>query len=220
MARGGFTGGRSGGGGSFGTFGSVGGGDKRKNAKEMFIKKLRGESDDNLSNDEKYKKMFEEKMDKMRAEAMKGARFNVSLPGTSQEGERELSKSALAIIEQLAAKKAKAAAKKAKKAKEIKIRACNFGGLAGGRLDGKGRVFDADGKMVAKINTKTGFIQAKGGMGGSIGKYTGSSASEFKIARFIENGYNAKKLKESKAGVGGFWGGGGSSDDPTGGFWG
>lgn len=231
MARG-FTGSR-GTGGQFGNF-SI----KKQSGKDAFMKKMRGESDDKLSPEERYQKMVEEKTAAIKKEAMKGARFGVSLPGTdASQDSRQMSKSAQEMIDKMARDKAKKALKKAKR-KEVNIQPKLLTGMQGGRIDSDGRIYDSHNKCIAKIDKKTGKVKSSSGT--HICNWTGSSYNEYTIARFIEKNNHARggSIYGTKghggATAGGIWGGGGSApsapsntdmwgnkkDDGGGGFWG
>lgn len=229
MARG-FTGSR-GGGGQFGNF-SV----KKHSSKDAFMKKLRGESDDKLSPEERYQKMVDEKTAAIKKDAMKGARFGVSLPGTdSTQDSRQMSQSAQEIMEKMAREKAKKALKKSKKRSEVNITPKFLTGMQGGRIDSDGRIFDKHNKCIARIDKKTGKVKSSSGT--HICNWTGSSYNEYTIARFIDKHnqgrggslYGTKGHGDATA-SGNVWGGGGGSsnadmwgnkkDDGGGGFWG
>ncbi len=227
MSRG-FSGGRSGGTGGAGGFQHT-----KRSAKDMFIKKMKGESDENLTSDERYKKMVSEKMDAYKKEAMKGAKFGVMLPGTSGGGERQMSKSAMETLEKMARDKAKREMKKGSKRKEVNITPKFLTGMQGGRIDADGRIYDSHNKIVASIDKKTGKVKASNGT--HICNWSGSSYNEYTIARFLEKSNHSRggSLYGTKGHGGntggGVWGSGssgggtdmwGNKKDDGGGFWG
>lgn len=97
----------------------AGGSGNKKSAKQMFMEKMQKEKygiEDVSTPEEQYKKMFDDRMSNMKKDAYKPG---FSLPGTSGGG-RQMSKSAEALLEQLAEKKAKQDMKKMKKKAEAK----------------------------------------------------------------------------------------------------
>lgn len=197
--------------GSGGIFGKK----KKKTAKDIFMKKAKGDDDELLTPEQRYQKMVQEKTDELRNQMHKKAAGGFSLPGTDPNASKKLSKSAEAMIAMMAEKQAKAAAKK--QSKVVAIQAKWLG--ANGRIDKTGRIFGPDGKVVGKIDPKTNKIKANSGR--TIGKYVpGSPMNETKITRFIQS---QQKKPATPAGgglgtVGNFWGGG--DDNKGGGFWG
>lgn len=195
--------------GSGGIFGKK----KKKTAKDLFIKKAKGEDDDLLTPEQRYQKMVQEKTDELRKQMHKKSAGGFSLPGTDPEAGKKLSKSAEAMIAMMAEKQAKAAAKK--QSKGVAIQAKWLG--ANGRIDKTGKIFGPDGKCVGKIDPKTNKIKANSGR--TIGKYVpGSPMNETKIVRFIQSQQKPAAAKPA-IGPGNFWGGGGNNGG-GGGFWG
>lgn len=94
-------------------------GDKKKvSASDLFKKKMQngGADQPKKTADEQYKEMFENRMAKMMQDYATGNKKGFKLPGTKEdEKPREMSKSAKAMLEILAMKKAQQDQKAAKK---------------------------------------------------------------------------------------------------------
>ena len=84
-------------------------------AKAAFMKKLKTGADPADNPEERYQEILKSKMNEVRSEAMKGAKYTFNLPGTDPTQCKELSKGAQEIISKIAEKKAKQAEKRAKK---------------------------------------------------------------------------------------------------------
>lgn len=183
MSRG-FNGGRMGGNGRPGH--------KRRSAKEMFIAQMRGEDIyGGMSDDERYKKIFEEKLEELRTKAKNSRKMSVILPGTDPGAVRELSASAQKVIEDMLNKRAKKFAKE--RSKVVRVKPKVFTGIQGGRIDKNGNIFGPDNRWIATVDKKNGKIRSRRG-GFVICNYNpNSSICEFRITQFIANEYRAKR---------------------------
>lgn len=200
----------------------------QRSAKDVFMKKMRGIDDSQLTEEERYQKIVDKKMSDLRQKAMQGgSKYSFTPPGCAApaEGEKKVSKGMEAFIQRVAAKQAKEELKKEIERSSIKINAKYLTGQFGGAIGKDGKIFGPDRKLVAKINKKSGRIMSETGV--YIGKYDPNSPmSEYKIQQYIANVYTAAKRKaESSAGAS-VWGSGmgsfygGNNDDKGGGFWG
>lgn len=159
-----------------------------------------------------YQDIMEERMaeykEQIAAEKKMQNLTGTSIPGTNAEQEIELSTTAQIMLEKLAAKKAKKEAKKAAQRAAMKPR--NF---SNGSMDARGNVTDRSGRVVLKVDMKTGVI--KNNMGIKVGKYVANSPfSAFKIERLLANA--STKNNNSFFGGGPTSGGGGNDSW----FWG
>lgn len=158
----------------------------KKSAKAQFIKKVKDGSNKKTQDArEKYKELLHEKMDELQAAAMKGAKYTFQLPGTDPTQTRELSKGAQEVLEKIAAKKAKREAKKREKSDIISITPKAFGGLQGGRIDGRGFIYDSKGQCIMEVCKKTGRIKNVR-TGNIVGKFKpGCTYSEHRLCELI-----------------------------------
>ena len=133
--------------------------------------------------EERFKKMVEEKKQAIMNKNMAGGNnsMKMHLPGTKppEEG-KGLSKSAQKILALMAEKKARKEAKKAAAAVAIKTKYFSNGG----KLDANGNLYNAAGKIIGKVDGKTGVI--KSSWGANLGKYSDSSAGDYKLSRIVE----------------------------------
>lgn len=201
----------------------------KRSAADAFIRKAKGQGDDKMSQEARYDKLVNEKMEAVKAEAKKSTRYMVNLPGTSMGGEREISKSAQQVIDKLAKERAKKQAKKAM-FKNMTIRARHFMGMQGGRIDKKGRIYGPDGRYIAYVCKKTGKVKNR--MGGTVCyRYSDSTFCDYKIIRYIQWMYDKKRMKSTLYAVNGFTTAGGGvygsvkdgvhgASDPGAGLWG
>ena len=183
MSRG-FNGGRSGAGNKM---------HKRRSAKEMFIAQMNGESDmyGGMSEEERYKKIFEDKLEELRTKAKSGRKASVLLPGTDPGQERELSATAQKVIDDMINKRAKKFAKE--RSKVVRVKPKVFTGVQGGRIDKNGNIFGPDNRWIAVVDKKTGKIRSRRG-GFTVCTYNpSSSVCEFRITQFIANEYRTGK---------------------------
>lgn len=135
-----------------------------------------------LTSKEKYQKIFDDKMDSMKAEmAQKGHGNGFRLPGSKAEAPKPLSAAAQKALEMMAAKKAKKELSKARKVPEITPK--SFTGAAGGRIDGKGNIYNAQGQIMFKVDPKSGKIKNRAG--NTVGTYKNNSYSDFHIAQLL-----------------------------------
>ena len=204
--------------------GSSGGG----TAKKSFMSRMQGGDEAKMTQEEKYQKMVEDKVDAMRSAASSGAKYGVMLPGTGGDKDqgREMSDSTKAIVEELALKRAQKQAKKMKR-RVLDVAPKYFTGMQGGRIDSKGNIYGPDGAMVAKVDMKSGKVMKQ--TGGALCKYSQSSFCEHKITAYINKIYAQKTggnslygtvgVDGNNGGASGIWGSS-HNDDPTGGFWG
>jgi hypothetical protein len=93
-------------------------GKKKVSASTIYKQKMLGQKTVELTPEEKYQKMFDDRMAKMREDMANGHKNSFKLPGTKQEEKPKLSKNFIALMEELAQKKAQKEMKKAKQ-KEV-----------------------------------------------------------------------------------------------------
>lgn len=183
-----FTGSR----GSSGSNSTMGGstGAPKHSSKDAFLNKMRNKSGAAPDAKERYDDIIQAKMNQRR-DGGYNANAGMMMSGGAQQ-QQEMSKNKQKLLEEMARKKAEELAKKRAKKNPVvpKINAKMFTGIQGGRIDGSGRIFGPDGKMIATVNKKTGHVRAMNGT--FITKYSHSSFCEFKIARFIANAYAQK----------------------------
>lgn len=187
--------------------------DSPTGAKAQFMKALKRGSKKAGDQDpqERYNDMYQQKVKEMKAKAMKGAKYTFNLPGTDPSQCRQLSKGAQEIIEKIAEKQAKREEKRMKKADKIKISPKHFSGNQGGRIDGRGQVFDSAGQLIMTVDKKTGKIKHRNG--NTVGKYNpGCTYSEHRLCELIASydttknaGWYAGSQGHSSA-SGGVWG--------------
>jgi hypothetical protein len=165
---------------------------KRRSAKEMFIAQMRGEDIyGGMSDEERYKKIFEEKLEELRTKAKNSRKAGVILPGTDPNAVRELSASAQKVIEDMLNQRAKKFAKE--RSKMVRVKPKVFTGIQGGRIDKNGNIFGPDNRWIATVDKKTGKIRSRRG-GFVICKYDPkSSICEFRITQFIANEYRTRR---------------------------
>ncbi len=174
----------------------------RKDVIDGLLRKKRGEREVKQTQESRYNKMVEEKMAEIKAKVSKSTRVSVQLPGVAPGQERELSKSAQDVVEQMAKMQAQKHAKK-NKFKHMVIRPRMFTGMQGGRIDNKGRIYGPDGRYIAFVCKKSGKV--KGRNGNTICyRYADSSFCDYKISRFIQWSYDKKRMKNSIYAVNGF----------------
>lgn len=170
-------------------------GTSKRSAKEMFIDKAKGRGDDRMSQEDRYAKLMNEKLEQVKTAAKKSARYNVVLPGTEKgSNERKISKAAQEVIDKLAKERAKKFAKK-NQFRNMTIRSRSFGGIQGGRIDKKGKIYGPDGRYIAYVCKKTGKVKNR--WGNTICKYSDSGYCDFRIARFVAWTYDKKRMKSS-----------------------
>jgi hypothetical protein len=166
---------------------------KRRSAKEMFIAQMRGEADmyGGLSEEDRYKKIFEEKLEELRTKAKNSRRNSVMLPGTDPGQVRELSATAQKVIDDMINKRAKKFAKE--RSKMVRVKPKVFTGVQGGRIDKNGNIFGPDNRWLATVDKKTGKIRSRRG-GITVCTYNpNSSICEFRITQFIANEYRTRQ---------------------------
>jgi hypothetical protein len=211
----------------------------KHSAKKVFLDKARGIDDSKLTPEERYQKTFNAKMDELKKKALTGgSKYKFSLPGTSANEEKKLSKNMEAFIARAAAKQAREEEKKRREEAQITIKVKSFTGPYGGRIDAKGRIFGPGNKLLAKVNLKTGIVRNINGT--RICKYKSDSPgfAEHAISQFIAKECNPNKgswmggttghagsvmgnfygtTPPPSGGMGSFYG---HSDKGGGGFWG
>lgn len=189
--------------------------DSPNSAKSQYMKALKQGSKKAGQQDakERHNEIYKQKLNEVRNEAMKGAKYTFNLPGTDPSQCKELSKGAQEIIEKIAEKKAKRAEKKMKKADIIQVKAKYFMGAQGGRIDSKGNIYDKSGQCIMKVDKKTGKIKHQNG--NTVGKYNPNcSYSEHRIGELISK-YDTANNAGWYAGAGGHAG-----TTPADGVWG
>lgn len=199
---------------------------QKRSAKDIFMKKMRGVDDSNLSPEELYKKNLDKKINEMRNQAMGNSKYKFVMPGTEGGEERKLSKTAEAFIKRMAEKRLKEEQKKERDRQTLKVKAKAFTGMQGGRIDAKGRIYGPDQKLVGSVNLKTGKVANR--WGNHICKYDPNSPyTEYLIAQYIAKEYNPNKgtlygvgMAKPTGGMGNFYGGGSSSGGGMGSFYG
>lgn len=158
----------------------------KKSAKAAFMNKIKngGKGTNDMTQEERHQALVQEKMNEIRAEAMKGAKYTFNLPGTDPTQCKELSKGAQEIIQKIAEKKAKQEEKKRKKADIIAVTAKSFTGAQGGRIDRNGNIYDSAGQCILTVDKKTGKI--KNQAGSTVGNYNPDSTySEHRVTELI-----------------------------------
>lgn len=219
----------------------------QNSAKAMFMDAIKkGSKKPQQSHDERYQKIYKDKLSEVRNNAMKGAKYTFNLPGTDPSEAQQLSKGAQEIIAKIAEKKAKREEKKLKRADVVKVTPKYFMGPQGGRIDSKGYIFDSAGQWIMTVDKKTGKIKNRRN-GCTVGKYNpNDNFSEHRLTELIaqhdttkQNGWYAGSQghgsstpadsvwgKESgSVGTGSIWGGdsggfwGGGNDDKKSGWW-
>lgn len=160
--------------------------DSPNSAKSMYLKSMKaGNKPGPASPEDRYQDILKQKMDEVRSAAMKGAKYTFQLPGTDATEARQLSKGAQEIIEKIAEKNAKRAEKRMKKADVVKVQAKSFSGHQGGRIDGRGHIYDSAGQWVMTVDKKTGVIKNRI-TGAKLGKYNASCGySEHRMCELI-----------------------------------
>lgn len=203
---------------------------QKRSAKDAFIKKMKGIDDSKMTPQEKYQQNLDKKMADLRQKALYGGAANkFNMAGGGEE--KKLSKSAEAFIRKLAEKQLKADEKKAMERSKVQIKAKYFTGMAGGKIDNKGRIYGANNRVIAKVNMKTGKVTNTWGT--AICKYDANSPyCEHKISSYIANEAAKTQAAATAAASSNIWGStGGSSggmgsfyghsdDSGNGGFWG
>lgn len=216
----GFFGGKKGGGGGMGRMGFSGTGGSSGDTKKMMMEKLMAaktgkqtKSTDKMD----HATIIKEKLEAKKSELMRASAESKSA-------------SFKAAVEQMISKAEKKAKKELAKKQQIEIKARQFTGGAGGRIDSRGNIYDSKGQIVMTVD-KNGNIKSPTGM--NLGKYDPNSANlDARVSNMI-----ARYSKADNAGSpwGGSSGGGGSdiygnrtggggglygpSDDDKGGGW-
>ncbi len=203
-------------------------------SKKAFFKKNASKKEqDRMKMDE----LYENRLNKM-VETAKGggaAKFGILGKGGDMP-EKEVSNSAMMIMQQMAKKAAKKDFKEYKKSESLaEIKAKYYVGPQGGRIDAKGRIYDAAQQHVMTVDQKTGKIKNR--WGNVVGTYDPESGmNDWKISELIKQ-YDTRKPKSglwafngNDNSGGSIWGspggsGGGSiwgnnDDNNGGGFWG
>lgn len=170
------------------------------------------------SNDERYQKLVQEKMEKQKSMLMADKKMNSAfhLPGTKME-EKEVSKSTQMALEMMAAKMAKKELKSKKKSEDgLIIKPTHIG--YHGYLDKKGKIYNNEGKTMMKIDKQTGAITTTGMFAKKIGTYDpDSSYCLFKIGKQLEK--EAQKRGKG-ANPSSIYGTTSSDDSASGSIWG
>jgi len=108
--------------------------------------------------------------------------YGFTLPGT-EENETKHSKGYIDAVELAKGRNLQKKIKQRDNA--IKIKARNFSGEFGGRIDSKGRVMNNKGRIVLTVDPDTGII--KNNMGTNVGRYNPRAHNcEFKMERLID----------------------------------
>jgi hypothetical protein len=215
---------------------------EKRSAKQTFINKSKGLSDDNLTPEEKYQKNVDKKVAELRAKALSGgSKYKFQLPGTDAGEEKKISKTMEAFIQRAAIKKAKEEQKKLEERAQVKVKAKSYTGMYGGRIDAKGRIYGPGNKLLGSVNMKTGIVKSKAGT--RICKYNPTSPyTDHAIVQFIAKECNPNKptwhggsaghgaamaggsmggfygaTPNNSSGMGSFYG---NNDNKGGGFWG
>lgn len=190
--------------------------DSKNSAKAMFMKNMQkgAKKAGDINAEERYNELYKEKLAELRNDALKGAKYTFNLPGTDPAQCKELSKGAQEIIQKIAEKKAKQAEKRAKKASTVSINAKYFTGHQGGRIDGKGKIYDSAGQCILEVDKVSGKIKNTR-TGNIVGNYNANSTySEHRICELI--------AKHSTTNNNGWYAGaaGHGAQQPSGGVWG
>lgn len=155
--------------------------------------------------DDRYQQLVKENFESNKQTFMMGGRTGANKISTPKDTDKTPSKATMATLEKLAMKMAKQQMRKEKKRQPVDIKTGYIGGMAGGYIDKKGRVFNNHNQQVLQIDLKSGKIKTIGLFGGSsIGKYDpNSSFCLHKISKKIEE-FNIKK--GHGAATGSIWG--------------
>lgn len=159
----------------------------KNSAKAAFLKSVKdgGKKPSEQTAQERHQEIFNQKLEEMRSEAMKGAKYTFQLPGTDASQCHQLSKGAQEIIQKIAEKKAEKDKKKMKKTDKVAVRPKYFGGQHGGRIDSKGNIYDGAGQCILQVDKKTGKIK-HAASGNVVGNYNPDSTySEHRISELI-----------------------------------
>lgn len=168
-----------------------------------------------MTPEERYQSLIQEKLSAQKSELVKTKKYGHQIPGTSSQP-KEMSKSTQAALELMAQKMAKREMKALKKPKTIEVKPTHVGGMYGGFIDAKGRVWGAGNKQVLQIDLKSGDMKTTGFFGRKIGKYDPKSQFCFnKIQKVLE-----KQAVKDGYGINDVWGSGGGSSSGSGGIWG
>lgn len=160
-------------------------GAKKYSASAMFKDSMKngGLKQSQLTPEQRYKKVLEDKMEAMKKELRAKMKYQFTPPGT-EKSEKQTSKGVEAFFKKMADIKAKQEAKKRRS--QVTIVAKPVVGPQGGRVEANGTIRDRRGRVVGKINIKNGKIVDQRGI--TVGKYKPNSpAVEHKIARMIAN---------------------------------
>ncbi len=181
---GGGGGGKKSGGSGKSKLGSMLDGNRNQSREEM----IKGKSSHQTKN---YSDMLEDLIDeKMFSSNPNKHKFTLS--GTQAQEEREMTKGMKAAMEM--AKQQRMKKRKKSRGNGIEIIAKSFGmGPDGGRVDKEGRIMNAQGQIMLRIDQQTGIITDNMGM--KVGKYNAHSmVNETKIEKLIQK-YSAQKAK-------------------------
>jgi len=161
--------------------------DSPNSAKSLYIKamKMGSKNPGEVDMASRYNEVLKSKMKEVREKSMKGSKYSFQLPGTDASECRNLSKGAQEILTKIAEKQARREEKKMDDADKIKITAKNFSGMQGGRIDGKGYIYDSAGQWIMTVDKKTGKIKNRV-TGSTVGKYNPSCGyAEHRICELI-----------------------------------
>lgn len=209
--------------------------EKKNSASKMFMKQLeKGKKNATMTQEERYHEILIEKTKEIEKELLSGInKYSFNLLGTDGSQAKAVSKSAQAILDKIAEKRAKRLEARLKKPDTLEITPKFYTGMQGGRVDAQGYIYDSAGQWILTIDKKTGKVKNRK-TGTTVCKFKpGSPYSDFKIAAAIAkydttkqqgwwgetkglgdctNGvwedYNPNSIHSSKAGS--FWGGGSS----------
>ncbi len=168
--------------GFLGGFGGFGGGSSLKSSgagAEMKKQLLKGGKTVETQQ-EKMQKMIDAKREAMNKELLEGSMKKFQLPGTKQAETMGLSKTAKKMMQMIAEKKAKEKIKK--QAQMVAIKKRNYDG---GYMGEDGKIYNAQGKVVASVDMKNGNI--KNSLGIVVGKYKDDFMGNNKIQSMIKN---------------------------------
>lgn len=157
------------------------------------------------NNEDRYKKILEEKLQAQKAALMTEKKHQAGMKPGSKAPEREMSKSTQMALEMMAERAAKKEMKKQgmkEDDKPVEIKSAYFGGMNPGQLDRKGNLRNAEGKILMKIDPETGEMRTQGVFGRKIGVYDPKSMScQHKISKLLaEDAAQKAKAKQNTGG--------------------
>jgi hypothetical protein len=172
---------------------------KKGRAAELMMLKMQGKTDKDASGAVNYQKIIDEKINafaKKRMEEMQ-EKSDKYLNGAKVEGEGGMSAMAKQALEQIFAKRQKAMEKKHSR---LEIKPTSF---RGGKVDRRGNIISTEGRLIGKVDLKTGAIKSNMGFKSGVFKPDNMFQTIFELERMSDNFHRNQKI----APIGG-WGNG------------